>query len=554
MADGDVRNRTERRRGLPFTRQMLLLQVGVVLVLGLSILIGLAALMRSTLSAQYEQRALSVARAVAADRSLGDLVRVRDQPKVQDLAAAEQRATGALFVVITDDRGVRLAHPNPGEIGVMVSTDPGEPSAGREVAMIERGTLGLSARGKVPLRDGAGSIVGEVSVGFAVSEIDDALAGVVIPAGLIGAAAVLIGATLSGVLARRMKRLTFGLEPAEVADLVREREAVLFGIGEGVLAVDGEGRVTMSNTEANRLLDQRIEPGALLAEVAIPQQLRDAFGRDEDRQVIAISGARVLVANYRPVRLDGRDLGGVLTIRDRTDLEQLTSELAAVRTMTTALRAQRHEFANQMHAVSGLLQIGAVADAVEYLQASTQFTPGEQISDTAALQSDTLKAFLAAKSAYAAERGVQLQLSPASWVPYKLVAPVEVVTVLGNLVDNAVDAAAGSTARPARVEIDLLSDDGELVISVADTGDGFESERCESIFVDGMSSRGPGRGLGLGIARQTARGLGGDIRVTAADGAGSMTVFVAQLPNVLRLAALDGTDEQAAAVVSGGPA
>lgn len=518
---------------MPFTRQMMLLQVGVILALGVLSLVAVAVLLRTSLSRQYEQRALAVARAVAADQDLGDKVAASDQQAVDAVAEAQRRRTGALFVVVTDAHGIRLAHPNPAEIGKKVSTSPRKALSGHDVANIERGTLGVSARGKVPLRDSSGDIVGEVSVGFSAQEIDRSLDHLLLIAIPIGFGAVVLGALLSAFLARKLKKATFGLEPREVADLVREREAVLYGINEGVLALDTESRVTMANTEARRLLAQDLEPGALLADLSLPERIRTVLADGSDTSVIASAGERVLVGSVRGVRMDDRDLGTVLTLKDRTDLEQLTSELASVRTMSGALRAQRHEFANRMHTVMGLLQTGSVDSAIEYLSASTQFASAESISDTEAIGSATIRSFIAAKTSYAAERGVRLALSEATWMPQKLKAPVEVITVLGNLVDNAIDAAGSSTVRPARVDIDLVSDADGVVISVVDTGEGIDPSRLDAIFVDGVSSHGADRGMGLPIARRTARDLGGDLRVTSPGGGGGPTVFVATLPGVL---------------------
>lgn len=527
---------------MPFTRQMMMLQVAVVAALGVVSLLVAGFFLRSTLQHQYEQRALSVARTIAADRELGDLVAADEQSRVQQIAGAQEWSAHALFVVITNDRGVRLAHPNPDEIGKMVSTDPEEALAGRENVSIERGTLGLSARGKVPLRDSSGRIVGEISVGFAATDIHDALVRVlfiVLPWAL---AAVLIAVLLTALLGRRLKRLTLGLEPSEVADLVREREAVLHGISEGVLAVDTERRVTMCNAEAIRLLGKEVRLGADLDDLALAPDLQRLMRHpaEDGRAVTAVSGRRVLVAKHRPVALDdGTDLGGVLTVQDRTELEQLTSELAGVRSMTSALRAQRHEFANRMHTVMGLLHTSNVQDAIEYLSDSVKFAHSEDVSENPAVQSNTIRAFFAGKQSAAAESGVALVLSGQSWVPQKLVAPVEVITVLGNLVDNAIEAARSSSARPARVEVDLLSEGTKLVISVANTGDGIPAERAESIFVGGVSSRGEGRGMGLAIARTTAEGLGGQLRLSALGAEGAETVFVAELPNVLEAAAIE---------------
>ncbi len=140
---------------------------------------------------------------------------------------------------------------------------------------------------------------------------------------------------------------------------------------------------------------------------------------------------------------------------------------------------------------------------------------------------------MSAKTSRAAELGVELTLSETSWVPQKLLAPVEVVTVLGNLVDNALDAASSSLVRPATVEVDLIADGRTLVVSVADSGDGVPPDRLDAIFVEGSSTRGPDRGLGLAIARQCARDLGGEVELTNPGRSGSPTVFVARLPGIL---------------------
>ncbi len=522
-----------------FTTQLLVVQIAIVTaVLGLGF--GLVALqIRAALLDQYEQRALAVARSVAADPALATAVAADDQPTAATIAARQQAATNALFVVVTDRAGVRLAHPDPERIGEQVSTDPSVALAGGEVVAVEQGTLGLSARGKVPLRS-AGAVVGEVSVGFAAGDVAAPLLDLLGRSAVFAAGALAVGALCSLLLARTLKRRTFGLEPADLADLVREREAVLRGVGDGVLAVDPDGRVSMANDEARRLLGTTVEPGTPVAELDLPPRLRtllvadpaiDPGGGSDD--IVTVTNDAVLLARRRPVLMDGRSLGTVLTLRDRTDVERLTDELGAVRAMTVALRAQRHEFANRMHAVLGLLQVGAHDDAVDYLTALAPGDPGGDEAELPAIGSATLRAFLTAKTAHAAERSVHLAVSEASWLPQKLVAPVEVVTVLGNLVDNALDAAHASAMRPASVEVDLVADGTALVVSVVNTGDGIPPDKIEHIFVEGVSSRGPGRGLGLAIARRTARGVGGDVRLTAPGGDGAATVFVATLPGVM---------------------
>src|SRR2546423_7660354 len=237
-----------------FARQILALQIGVVtLVVGVGFaLIGW--LLNSELTNQYKQRALAVAHAVAADPLVASAA-AHDDPAhlVQTRAESVRQATGALFVVVTNRRGLRLSHPNPDRLGQPVSTDPSAALRGRDVVVVERGTLGLSARAKVPLRDAGGAIVGEVSVGFNASDIRGQLFSLLGLAALFAGGALLLGVAGSALLARRLNRLTLGLEPHELAELVQEREAVLHGIGEGVLAVDAAGRVSVCNGEASRL-------------------------------------------------------------------------------------------------------------------------------------------------------------------------------------------------------------------------------------------------------------------------------------------------------------
>lgn len=516
--------------------QVLVLQIGVVLLV-VGVGFGLVwKLLDDQMTGQYGQRALAVARSVAADRDLaGDVARGDPDHRVRVLAERVRRATGALFVVVTDRHGIRLAHPNPWQIGRHVSTDPSGPLAGHDVVNVERGTLGLSARGKVPLRDTSGAIVGEVSVGIGHETIAGHLTRQITVVGAFACGALLLGVLGSYLLTRRVKKLTLGLEPHELAELVREREAVLHGIGEGVLAVDEDGRVSVCNAEASRLLGVAPPRGTPVGDLELPPRLRGVLdGRGDVDNVLAVAGDRVLVAGRRGVRREGRDLGGVLTLRDRTDLEKLTRELDAVRALTDGLRAQRHEFSNRLHTLAGLLQTGHNTEAVEFVHAlSDAPVPGASV-DTDAIRDPHLQAFLSAKSAVARERGVALEASAVSWVPTPVVAPVEVTTVVGNLVDNALEAARLGTRTPARVEVDLLCEGTTLHVSVSDSGAGVAAHLRESIFNEGVTTRqGTDHGYGLSLARQAAASVGGEVRLAHPGDDGHGAVFTARLPETL---------------------
>ncbi|MFB9238616.1 ATP-binding protein [Plantactinospora siamensis] len=510
--------------------QTMLSQVVIIAVLAGAGFLLVAGLLRRELEWQFEQRALGVAQAVAEHPGLGDAVRTgRPDPAGAVEAYAEQvrQRTGALFVVVTDSNGVRFSHPDRGQIGRRVSTDPSEPLAGREVANLEVGTLGLSARGKVPLYDSAGAIVGEVSVGIDANEVTGRLDDLLPLAELFTVLALVLGGLGAAGLAARLKRSTLGLEPTDLADLLREQVAVMEGIGEGVLAVDAAGRVSVCNAEASRILG-----GTPARSADLPAEARELLVADDLVGTLRVVGDRVVRVTRRPVTRAGRDLGVVLTLRDRTDLDELSRELEATRALTDALRAQSHEYTNRLHTLTGLLQLGRAEEASAYLtELSAESIGGGQLGDA------YLDGLLTAKAAVASEAGVVLELGDDSWVPGRVTAPLDVITVVGNLVDNAIRAAAGGPRRPARVAVSLLAAGADLHVYVADSGPGVPAERAADVFRAGWTTNEEvdrPHGLGLSLARQTARNHGGDVTLSTASGPHGGAVFLAVLPGVLR--------------------
>jgi two-component system CitB family sensor kinase len=521
------------------TRNVLILVV-LLLAVVLLLLGGFAYVLRHDLSGEYEQRALAIARSVAQEPGLAEDV-TQGEPAVdgpvQREAERVRKATHALYVVVTDDRGIRYSHPNTGNIGAVVSTSPDEALSGREVATIERGTLGLSARGKVPLRDSDHHIVGEVSVGISMSAVNARTWQLIWVLGLVALGALAVGITGAVTMGRRLRRTTLGLEPEEMADLVREHAAVLGGVRDGVIAIDARRRVTVVNREAERLVGCLPPRGTRLEDAGLPAVVAELFAVEPAPVgTTCVLGDRVVVAHRIAVERDGRDLGQVLTLRDRSDLDEAARELEATRALTDALRAQSHEHRNRLHALGGLLHLGHVDQARLYLdELSGDLSASNGIGDP------YLAGLVAAKAASASEAGVRLEIDPSSYVEGTLSAPLDVVTVLGNLLDNAVRAAAASERRPATVRLTVVSDGRDLVLHVVDSGSGVPDIDVERIFEQGYTTRdehAADHGIGLAVARQTARSHGGDVTLADAGGASAGATFTARLRDVVAPAQL----------------
>jgi two-component system, CitB family, sensor kinase len=517
--------------------QVALLTIVVVLGLAVSLLV-----LRRDLEGQFEQRALAIARSVAQDERLAGMVRTSppaaDGP-VQVAAERVRRATRALYVVVTNDSGIRYSHPNRSLVGQPVSTDPSEALAGRELVAIQRGTLGDSARGKVPLRAEDGSVAGEVSVGISTVELDARMRELALLLVLVGAASLALGVLGAVTLARRLRRTTLGLEPGDMADLLREHAAVLGGVRDGVIAVDHEGRVTVCNPEAMRLLGGQARLGEPLDSSGAAGVVRALFAAEQAPSgVLRVIGEQVVLATRLPVRREGQDLGMVVILRDRSDLDELGRELDATRALTDALRAQAHEYTNRLHALTGMLHLGHLEEARSYLEELQG-----SVSPDAGVEDPYLAGLLAAKSAAASEAGVRLTVGEPTWVPGRLRQPLDVVTVVGNLVDNAIRAARDGGRRPAWAEVTLVSDGEDLVVHVVDSGDGVMPGQAESVFTSGFTTRDVDpdqhgqHGLGLGLARQTARRHGGDVMMVHHGDNEQGAVFTARMAAVISSAA-----------------
>ena len=533
-----------------FSRRVLISQLALVIVI-LALVTGVFAWMGArTVTEVTETKALATARTLAIDpdvRAAATQASAEhaDEPDEQIVTSMLKITddlrdrSGISFAVVTDDRGIRLTHPDRSKIGHKVSTSPDEALAGRENVSHESGTLGETVRAKVPIyssEDGK-TVVGEVSVGIFASVLDADVRRELILLGTVAVLALALGGVVSVMLGRRLRRETLGVGPEELAEMARDQGAVLHGLDDGVLGFDTNGTLTLSNSNAKELLgtasardsDELVgvpdEVTALMAEAPPEGALRRRITIND----------RILLATAVRVQRDGVSVGGVVTLRDETQMLTMARQLESVTAMARALRTQRHEFANRLHTVLGLVDTGATDEAHTYLSSLLGTGPiTTPVEDIDLISDPYLRAVLEAKGTTAAEAGVNLAVTPDSLAVGAVRDPEAVTLILGNLIDNAVRAAvAGQRYAEAggRVEVQVLSSGTELHAVVTDTGDGIDDEVAEKIFDEGFSTSttdsapdfgiglttgtgtGDGHGLGIGLAlsRRVAEKGGGAV-------------------------------------------
>ncbi|MEV6655324.1 sensor histidine kinase [Streptomyces sp. NPDC051219] len=517
---------------LPRPRSLAAQLFAMQVVLVAAIVAGCALFAYMTHAAQAEdtarRQASAVATTVAHSPAVVEAVRSDDPTAaLQPYTERLRGDAGVAFVVIMDPAGKRWTHPAPGRIGHTYLGDIGPALKGRTFSETHLGTLGPSVRTVAPVKDG-GRVVALVSAGITIETISEQVRRQV--AGLIGVAlaALALGGAGTYVINARLRRHTHGMNAAELSRMHDYHQATLHAVREGLLMLDGRRRIALVNDGARELLGLPPEAvGRSVADLELPAPLTGALLATEPRvDELHLTADRIVVVNTRPVS-SGEQRGTVVTLRDHTELQALSGELDSERGFTQALRSQAHEAANRLHTVVSLIELGRVDEAVEFATAELELAQAltDQVVD--AVAEPVLAALLLGKAAQANERGVELVLTEDSRIDDGLLPdtlpPRDLVTVLGNLIDNAVDAAQGGER--ARVTVTAGTADGELLLRVADTGAGIDPADADEVFRRGWSTKSAGRGLGLALVQQTVRRDGGTVVLTEGhDGGAEFTV------------------------------
>jgi sensor histidine kinase regulating citrate/malate metabolism len=495
-------------------RQVFALQLLIVLAL---VLVATALAYVDARASQLDdarRRSVDIATSVADSPAVDSALRTPDPAqRIQPFAEEVRRDTGTDFVVVMGLDRTRYSHPNPALIGKKFVGDLGDAPQGGVFTQEYSGTLGPSMRAVVPVRDG-GEVVALVSVGIKLDKIDAAVWARLARLSLVAIALLGLGIAGAWVINRRLRRQTHGMGEQEITRMYEFYDAVLHAVREGLLLLDPDGRVQLANDEAVRLLGLPDSPlaGRTLAELGMPAALAAALRGRAMTDEIHLVDDRVLLVSLAPATWEGRTLGSVVTLRDHTELTEVTGRLDTVQQLSDTLRAQTHEAANQLHTVVSLIELGRPEEAAGF--AVSQASAAQGLADRVQGVGDepVLAAVLLGKTGMAAERGVTLEVAPDSSVEGLPLQDSELVTVVGNLLDNAFDALADSPTR--RVVVRIEADDRWLALDVEDSGPGLDEEAAERAFERGWSTKPgdpTGRGLGLALVAQVVRRHGGTI-------------------------------------------
>lgn len=488
---------------------------------------------RTTEDSQAE-KAKTIAQIVANDSIVIDgLVGKADTSAIQTYTNRILKNTGVQFIVVMDMNGIRKSHPDPQKIGHhFIGGDEGPVLKGKEHVSLAEGTLGISMRVFVPIFSETGEQLGAVAVGISADNVKERVkeSRHIIYIGVgVGVLVGIIGAIL---LARHIKKSLFGLEPHRIAKILEERNTMLQSVKEGIIAVDKEARVTLINNEAKRLfkksgleedfIGKDVElymPNSRIKEVLQTGEVQ----LNEEQNIYGIT----IVTNRVPLYVKGEIVGAIATFRDKTEIRKLAEELTGIRLYAEALRAQSHEFMNKMHVVLGLTHMKQYEELQKYISGMVSEHQYEIGGVMKRIKSPVFAGFLLGKLSYAREKNIKLIISEDSYMPEIDDESIthELITIVGNLIDNALEAVTNCEKK--RVEVKIQHGD-ILTITVQDTGKGIQEKEIEELFTKGYSTKGDNRGYGLYLVKESIQRINGEIHMHSLVGKG--TTITIEIP------------------------
>lgn len=534
LASNEMKVRCLKKRQWKLST-IIIIFVCIVVLISLvitSILIGNT--VKNSIHKTAEEKAEAVSRTTAQSnivkRGLKDKSK---EQQIQRYTSEIKSATDVSFIVVMDMNSIRKSHPNSDLIGKKFQGGDESPALkGKEIITESKGTLGKSLRSFTPIYDN-GKQIGLVAVGIPIETVNEAFASGMrdIFIGLIiGMFFGIIGAYL---LARYIKKILHGLEPAIIAKRLEERNTMLQSVHEGIVAVDKEGKINLINKSATQIFKKaglaENPIGLKINEYLDSTQLHNVVevGRPEVDEEQNINGVKILV-NRVPLYVNNQIVGAISTFRDKTEMSRLSEQLVGVKTYAETLRAQSHEFSNRLHVIMGMLQMENYEEVKQYIREIVSFSVQENVNIATQIKDAALAGFLIGKLSLAREKNIELTIHINEIVPepHDNQLTHEIITVIGNLIDNSIDALANHNSKIIKVKLNYTQQ--KLKIDITDSGEGLSSHMQQKIFEKGYSTKGDNRGYGLYLINESVKKLNGSINIdNDSDG---YTKFIVEIP------------------------
>ncbi len=492
-----------------------------------------------TLEEQIGIRALSLAQSVALMPEI-ERAFLEEHPEqvIQPIVESIRKETNAEFIVVGNREGIRYSHPIPERIGLpMVGGDNELALKGGQAYISEAvGSLGPSIRGKVPIYNDEGQIIGVVSVGFLVDQIDEIIEGYQDDIWSFIAIMIVIGLLVAYFISYHVKKDIHGLEPEEIGRMFEERGAILQSIHEGMVAVNQQGKVVLYNQAARRFMDPALSKGDIIGKpivdliphTRLPEVLET--GESQFNQELWI-GDDLTIVNRVPIMYENQIVGAVSTFRSRKEIKEISEQLSKAQSYADALRAQTHEFSNKLNTISGLLQLNQIKEAIEFIQRENDIQQEQIQFLIQRIRNPMVSAILLGKMNRAHEIGVTFEISEDSSCTTDLTYKQQeaLVTILGNLLENSFEALLEIKQEERYVFLAITDLGHDLIIEIEDNGPGIPFEKEQEIFKKGFSTKdGTHRGFGLALVKKAVDEVGGTILLEEGEHGGAC--FLVTIP------------------------
>ena len=464
-----------------------------------------------TIDYYSKQNIMNLAQAVSRNKTVIDGLMNMESKHVQEYTQEIlQNTDNVEFITVANLDSIRLSHPNPENIGGTFSGDDEDRvvKTGESYYTESLGTLGVSLRAFAPVYDYDENLIGFVSAGTLSKNIEEVRRKAVRDSMFIVSIGLLIGFLGTILLTRNIKKSILGLEPYEIAALYNEKEAMLNAVNEGLIGIDKNKNITLINNAAIESMkikdDRELIIGQNIFEVIPESKLVRVLdtGLNEYNEEIILNG-NAFISNRIVVR-DGEEIvGAIASFIDKTEAVNLAEELTGVRQIVEALRANQHEFKNKLHVLLGFLHTRQYEMAEDFIMDT--YERQEKIIGIVSkgIGNSTIAALILGKFSRARELGVEFFVDSSSRLSKETRKyNNDLVTIIGNLIENAFDAVVMSGNDKKTVKLKILETDSTIEINVADNGIGIPSEDKERIFSRGYSTKSGNTGVGLFLESQ----------------------------------------------------